>query len=53
MSHDNYDDGLVHGHSWDKGPVGGPPRTDHPVADAITARTPSTVDHDDHYVLHG
>lgn len=53
MSDDNFDDGLVHGHSWGKERLKPAPRADHPVADANTARTPSTAEHDDHYVQHG
>jgi hypothetical protein len=51
MSDDNYDDGLVHGHSWGKEKANAAPRGDHPVADASSARTPSTVQHDDDHVL--
>jgi hypothetical protein len=46
MSEDNYDDGLVHSHSWSSAPA--PKRHDaHPVAHVEGARTPSTVSNDE------
>ena len=55
MTHDHFDDGLVHPHGWASThyPNRGPNRENPaPVADAKAARTPSTVHHDDHLV-HG
>ncbi len=50
MSDDNFDDGLVHGHSWDAKVT--EPQATPLIADATGARTPSTV-HQDEHVLPG
>ena len=45
MNHDDFDEGLVHGHSWAGGPAA---RADGPrVADAPSVKTPSSAWHDD------
>ena len=44
MSDENFDDGLVHGHSWASS---APEMGTHPVAHADGACTPSTTVHDD------
>jgi hypothetical protein len=45
MNHDNFDDGLVHGHDWATDDID---RSSHPmVADASSVNTPSSVFHDD------
>ncbi len=45
MSHDDFDDGLVHGHDW---ACDGCDREAMPrVADASMVNTPSSVIHDD------
>jgi hypothetical protein len=45
MSHDDYDDGLVHTHDW---AVDDTERAAHPtVAEASMVNTPSSVFHDD------
>ncbi len=47
MSHDDFDDGLVHGHDWasDDGDRAAYPM----VADAAMVNTPSSVFHDDRH----
>ncbi len=45
MRHEDFDDGLIHGHDWAKE---GYNRTGNPVvADASKVNTPSSVVHDD------
>ena len=45
MEHDDFDDGLVHGHDW---AVSGFDRAEMPqVEDASMVNTPSSVFHDD------
>ncbi len=48
MSDDNFDDGLVHSHSWAAEPAQAPATQTAPIADAGGARTPSTVHQDEH-----
>ena len=48
MSHDDFDDGLIHSHDWAADTTPSPDQAKHPkVADASKMPTPSSVHHDD------